>query len=351
MICAIDFGSCWIRSVFRTADQPPRLAMFIEKAEYTVVSDTPMHRQALTSQQIPFAECDGQLMVSGNQAARAQWLSRVPAASLLTEGRVPTDDPPARQMLDVLTEAVLPQPDGRTDVCGIILPGLRDDSGIADHTEEFLCRIIQRRGFQPFVVAPAEAALLASARDTAFSGISIVIGGETTSICVARMGVPIASEIMAVGSNWIDAEIARQFRMQMWDEEGTCYLDLEAVRTWKSGGHVHLRRAGSDRERALARLYAVVFDRIVRSVTTLLESAHVRAVLQQQRLMVLLAGGGALVDGAANLLTDRLAEHSVADRILSVRVPPDAATSPVRGALIATELEVRTLSIAGSEAA
>ncbi len=78
MICAIDFGSSRIRSVFRNPQTPERLTMFSERSEYALLANTEQHRVALERQAVPYAECDQALVVFGNHAARAQWISRVP---------------------------------------------------------------------------------------------------------------------------------------------------------------------------------------------------------------------------------------------------------------------------------
>jgi len=348
MICAIDFGSCWIRTVFRNAANPHRLSMYVEKSEYALIADSETHQKILIEQQIPFAQCEGSLVVVGNNAAKAQWLSRVPCASLLRDGIVPTDDPPARQMLSLLTEAMLPSLFGATNLCAVTVPGLRDGSDQSRKNEEFLCRLVRMRGYIPIVVDPSEAALLATGNDNSFTGISIVIGAETTHIGIARYGMMLASETLAIGSNWIDSEVARHFQAQRWDEAGNVYLDLDNIRQWKEQADVHLQTALGDRERMMSRLYTVVLDRVSRTIAQMLSSAPVHRALQRQRLSVMLAGGATMIDGFVSLLTERFIEHEIAERVQSIRCAPDAATAVVRGALICGELESRALSVEGA---
>jgi hypothetical protein len=203
------------------------LSLFSERSEYALITNTEQHRRSLLDQRIPFAECEGALVVVGNSAEKAQWLSRVPRTPLLVDGNVPADDPPARQMLSVLTEAILPPFPGERNLCVLTIPGLRDGSEQSVKNEEFLCRLVRMRGYQTLVVNPAEAALLASCSDASFTGISIVMGAETTTICISRYGMPLITETIAIGGNWMDTEIARQFHVQVWDEEGNSYLDIE----------------------------------------------------------------------------------------------------------------------------
>lgn len=349
MICAIDFGSCWVRSISRSPGNSERLSMYVEKSEYALISNTEPFRKTLLEQQLPFAECDGSLIVAGNNSAKAAWLSRVPCTPLLSDGSVPSDDPPARQMLNVMVEAMLPPRDGKSNLCGITLPGMIDGSSQTGRSESFLCRLVRMRGYSPVLVRPAEAALLSSGSDIAFTGISIVMGAESTHICIARHGLVISHETLAIGSNWIDTELARQFKIYIWDEDGNSYLDLESVRNWKVSSSVHLRNATGERERMMSRLYTVVLDRISRTVAEMLDSTPVRNMIQKQRLPVILSGGATMLDGFAGLLTDRFIEHEIAKKISAIRSSHDPASAVIRGALICAELEAR--SIASAEAA
>ena len=348
MICAIDFGSCRIRSVFRSLQTPERLTMFSERSEYTLLSNTDQHRAALENLDVPYAECDQALVVFGNHAATAQWISRVPKTALLTDGIVPTDDPPARQMLSLLAESMLPAQSGVNNLCVLTVPGPRDGSDQARKNEAFLSRIVHMHGYRPLVVNAAEAALLATCSDAMFTGVSIVMGAETTTICIARYGIVIAAETIAVAGNWIDTELAKHFRIQTFDEVGNAYLDLEHVRAWKVESDVSLRNAMGDRERMRKRLYTVVLDQVAGIVSQMLASTRVRNSLSRQRLSVILAGGAALIDGFSDLLTEQLIQHDIADRVLSVRIAPDPETAVVRGALIFGELEHRVQTAEGA---
>lgn len=339
MICAIDFGSCRIRSVFRDPQSRGRLMMYSERSEYTLIANTDQHRQTLESDAVPYAECDQALVVFGNYATKMRWLSRVPSTPLLTDGIVPSDDAPARQMLNLLTESVLPKPSRESGICVLTLPGLRDGSNQANKNEAFLCQLVQMRGYTPVVVNSAEAALLATCSDNAFTGVSIVMGAETTSICVARLGVTLACETIAVGGNWIDSEIARQFNVQMFDEAGTAYLDVERVRQWKADQSPHLKNALGEREQALSRLYGVVLERIVRCVAQLQAQTSVQKVLNGQRLSIMAAGGPVKPEGFVTLLTEQLIRQNIAGQILSVKKASDPETAVLRGALIRAELE------------
>ena len=350
MITAIDFGCSRIRAAFRNPQQPGRLSLYAERSEYALIDDNEQHRRTLTDQKIPHAECQNALAVVGNRSADVKWLSRVPTTPLLGDGLVPADDPPARQMLHVLTASMLPAVTGSNNPCAVVVPagsatgGSAEAAILSDRNRNFLSGLVRMQGYSPFVVNAAEAAILATGGETNFTGTSIVVGAETTEICIARFGMPLASVSLPVGCNWIDSEIARQFRIFAWDETGAAYLDLDAVRKWKTNGEVDIHNAIGERERSLAKLFTVMLDQITRSLAQLLATTAVNRVLGRQRLTLMLSGGGARTNGLAGLLTDRLIEHELGDRFIAIRTAVDPEIAVVRGALIFAELEARSIS-------
>ena len=337
MITAIDFGCHAIRSAYRSPNTPDRITMFCERAEYAVLPDTDQFRDALENSQTPFAECENSLVIFGNRAADVGWLSRRPRAAIFCDGCVPSDDAPARQMRNVLVNCLLPKLRDSRRTCVFTVPG----SEHRIRNEQFLSRLILMQGFAPMSIRPTQAALLAAGSESAFSGITVVMGSETTHVSIARHGVELVSSVISAGAEWVDMEMARQFKLQVWDETGVCYLDPEAVRQWKMDADVHLRNAVSEREKMLSRLYGVLLDRVARSIHKLLNDTRVKNDFGDQRLPVLCAGGGSQIAGFASALTERLVDHDIASRIQTVRTADDPSTAILRGLLIHGELEAR----------
>ena len=334
MITALDFGCHSIKSAFRCPDDPRKINLFCERSEYAVLPDTPAHLQALADNLISYAICEDSLVVFGNRASEVRWLSRQPCAPLFTDGRVPREDAPARQILNVLTEALLPTTDEES-FCVFTSPG---GNAQADNNE-FLSRLIRMHGWTPIASTAGNAVMLATGHDTRFTGVSIVVGAESTQVCVSRFGAEVAGETIEVGSNWIDSELAAQFKMKTWDESGDCYLDLEGVRNWKHDSRIQLRNGVDEREKTLSRLYGVVLNRVAKSVHQLLNSITVRSALGGERVSIVCAGGATETAEFAGALTERFVEHDIASEILSVRVAEEPSTAVVRGLLIQGELD------------
>ena len=337
MMTSIDFGCYAIRSATRTQKDRDRINMVAERSEYCILAADADCRNALSSRRISHAECDDALVVFGNQAFQTRWLSRKPCAPLFADGRIPTSDAPARQIISVFTEAILANSDSAPNICCFTAPRGR---GATDNME-FLSRLIRMHGFAPLHCTAATAATLASGHESGFTGVTIVLGAESCEVSVNRLGQEIAADFLDVGSNWIDTEIAQQFQMQTWDEQGNCYLDLESVREWKHDSRIHLRSAVKEREKMLARLYGEVLSRIAASVKRLLQNPAVESALAGEQFVVVCAGGPTQIGGFAGALTERLVEYDVAGRIRSINTVEDASLAVTRGLLIQAELEMR----------
>jgi hypothetical protein len=339
MITALDFGCYAIRSAYRQHPSSRQLTMFCERSEYTLLPNTDRYLTALTESRIPSAQCEDHLVVFGNRAADVSWLSRRPRTALFLEGNVPVDDPPARQILNVLVEAMLPKPDVGQNLCVFTVPGAESRA----KNEAFLAQLIRMRGFRPLHASEGLVTALAAGAESAFTGVAMVMGAETSHVSVVRYGIEIASAIVPVGADWIDMEMARQFKMQTWDDVGERYLDLEAAREWKQGPNIHLRNTIGEREKMLARLYSVALDRITRAMHTLLEHPTVQNKLGSQRISLMCVGGPTQIPGFVSALTERLVEQDIASRVASVTTVTDPSTAVLRGMLIHGELEARRM--------
>ncbi|MEZ6039028.1 MAG: hypothetical protein R3C20_00885 [Planctomycetaceae bacterium] len=341
MITAIDFGCSRIRSVFRNPANPARLNLFVERSEYALIEETEQHHRTLQESNIPYAVCDQSLAVVGNRARDCQWLSQLPLTPLMIDGIVPSNDPPARQMLHLLTAAMLPPADGLTNLCAVVVPNAGIDPQQDMNNRDFLLRLVRMQGYEPFAVSAAEASVLACGASAGFTGISVVIGAESTDICVTRFGMPLASTTLPFGCNQIDTEIAQHFKMFRWSKSGDMFLDMDSVADWKKNGQVSVSKPVGDRERILAGTTSLVLDQIVGGIRDLLRRGPVTAQLAGKRIPILLSGGGSLLNGVSDLLTERLIQQDLASMISAVRLVADPEFAVIRGALIHAELEAR----------
>ena len=165
MIAAIDYGSCWIRSVFSKSADSRATDHAYGAIEYAMMTVIP------PSIAIRWMSCvslmrnvKGSLVVPGNHAEKIQWLSRVPRTPLLSDGcfRGRSAGP---------TNAACDHSGDPSAGFGITTclcnhsPRSERHFVQAAANEEFLCRLIRMNGFRPLVVNPAEAVMLATGSD------------------------------------------------------------------------------------------------------------------------------------------------------------------------------------------
>lgn len=331
MIAAIDFGCYAIRSAVRT----DRITLRSERSEYVILPGKHDYHQTLTERKVPFARCEGSLVAYGNGVDRIDWLSRMPATPLFPGGRLPSADAPARQIIYLMTESLLPAPTQSGMPCCFTTP----DGSESSATAEFLQQLIRMRGYDPIYCPGSHATNLACGADSAFTGISINMGIERSEICVSRLGMVLAKESIDAGAGWIDMELARQTGFHTWDDEGVCYLDIASVREWKQSDNLNLREPGDERARALSRLYGVILDRLAATVRQMLMQEPAAAMTGETRQPVICSGGPVQIPGFAGLLTERFVEQGTASRIASVRIANGPVECVTRGLLIHGELE------------
>lgn len=335
MITAIDFGCHTIRAASGNIERPNVVRGSHERSEYVVLPATDRYQQMLEANQIGYGECEDSFVVFGNKAGQVKWLSRLPSAPLFLDGQIPTADAPARQILNVITAAMLKNVGEPNSLCSFTSPGGRSRPG----NVQFLSKLLTINQQIPLACNATDALILANGHSTQFTGISLVFGAEVCELGINRFGVPVASDVIPIGSNWIDSEMARQSERKVYDASGDCYLDIDSIRAWKIDSKPHLRNSFDEQGRRLSRLYSVVLDRIAASLKRLLQSNNVRSAIGDDRMNLLCGGGAIQIGGFTSCLTEKLVEHGIAENVLSIQCSEDAETAVVRGLLIFGQLE------------
>lgn len=347
MICSLDFGCGTLRSLCRSGGAGSRLQRLEMRSEYSAVPDTALHRRALSDQGVPYAVGEGVLLIVGNDVERTRWLTRIPATPMFPGGRVPCADAPARQLLHILTGCLLPRVTDGENLCVMIAPAAEgrvgEQEGLPSETaggSEFLRRLVEMAGFSAVQLGAAEVALLSVWPDSQYTGVSVVLGAESSSWCLARRGLVQASGWLPAGGNWVDSELAKQLRLHVWDADGAAYLDTARVSSWRRQQSVDVRQPRDEQEHVLSRLVRAVLQQLATVLVQQLE--HTEGLVQALRpVQVVLSGGFAGTSGVPELLAEQLSLLSGGSQRFLVQraVAPDTAV--VRGGLIYGELELR----------
>lgn len=339
MTVSLDFGSREIRSLVKTGVSGGRLRLTTVRAEYVLIPDETAARRMLRDEGLSHAVCGTGLAVFGSGVERAAWLSRCPAIPLFVDGRIPTRDGLARQILGVLVESLLSEPGVWGETCVLSVPGAGLSAELREANGDFLGHLVQMRGYRPLVLGAAELALLAGGRESGFSGVSVVAGAESTSFCVSRQGNVLTEGGIPLGGRWLDSELARECEQWIWDESGERHADTALVEKWRLGlsgvrGPARVALSEAALQRLLIRLTRRLAAGIVESVRL--------AGMHEQTVPVMLAGGLSLMPGFSASLRESLATAAGTGRSFEVRTATDSETVVVRGGMIYGELESRS---------
>jgi hypothetical protein len=334
MSVSLDFGSWEIRSLVRNG-VGGRLRLTTVRSEYFLIPDETAARKMLRDEGLAHAICGSGLAVFGNGVERAEWLSRGPTIPLFADGRIPTHDSLARQILSVLTESVLPEPQVRGATCVVSVPGAGLPQNLQEGNEDFLGHLVQLRGYQPVFLRCAEAVMLAAGAATGFSGVCVAAGAESTACCVARQGRVMAESGIPLAGRWLDSELAREFGEWIWDESGERHANAAGLERWRLGLRRNVSAESPAKHPALARLISLITRRLAAAIRESLRAAAV----DWKTVPVMLAGGLSLMPGFAASLQAELSRDGVTYQLQTVTDPD---TAVVRGGLIYGELASRS---------
>jgi len=336
MSVGLDIGTSQFRCLrCRDAQLVGRSA----KAQFTAVPDASEYRALLAAGQIPFAVCDGALTILGDNAAEYSNLFHVRPQSLLPQGRLPTNDPVARQSLAALVDALLGEPDQSGEMCGVTLPGGESFQSLATSSElEFFSRLIRLRGFFPQVLSAGMAAVLAELSRYGFTGLGLSFGAATSELVVAHRGIELLMCSIPKGGDWLDEQLAQKFGDMIRDEAGEPIRDLAKAEERRRLAERLLSPANDDTDRYLASLHRDLIYSLIRSATFALAS-HPQAIEIPQPLPVVVVGGVSRIAGFEELLRESFELARFPLVIREVRFSTRHDFTVARGCLIHAQLE------------
>lgn len=335
MNAAIDFGSHRIR-VLVCEDE--RLVSRTFRSVFTVLPDSQEQRAVLARLSVPYAVCDSQLAVIGDYSDEVRCVSNLPAVPIFADGQIAADDPPARQILNVLVESMLPE-SRSIESCAIIAPGSFTPG---QGSTEFLEKLVSLRGYRPVPVSAGLATVLAEGAHDRFSAIGISLGAQCCEIALVARGNQIDREIVPKAGEWMDIELARQNSQFVYDRDGQCYLDTDSIPGWKHAEFRSLSRRDSLLEHTLCNLYAEMLSEVANGIEAIVR----RNGVQSGAIPVLCSGGVSRINGFEDALRQAIRSAGMtAEHVGPIRVCPDPMVV-ARGGLIQVALQDATQSAA-----
>jgi hypothetical protein len=337
MSIAFDTGSYRFLSLRRDGG---KLVARSNRSVYSVLPDTVAHQQILQQAGLKFSSCEDGLLLLGDAAHDSSDLFKVRCRPLLPAGRVPKEDPLARQLIGSLTESVLPKAKTPGELCCFTVPGGADLSGESTRPDvEFLLRIIRLQGYQPQIVPASLALVLSQLVENAFTGIGMVFGSSGAEALLAHRGEPICHARVDIGGEWVDEQLsARQKEIGYELETGERFLNTDAVQRRRESVGTSLVLANSAFEQELVSLLHKVVSELIESFMSELALTP-RAASVPTPLPVVCSGGLARTVGFDTLVAEVLREAEFPLDLRKPQIIEDAERSIPRGLLINAELE------------
>ncbi|MEX0725782.1 MAG: hypothetical protein WEB58_16635 [Planctomycetaceae bacterium] len=162
------------------------------RADVVPVGKSPIHRQLLDQLRLNYAECDSHWLLWGELAERYADVFHSACLPLLTDGEVPENQPPIRQMLAYLMEGLLPTAETPNHLCGVAFSQSRSDPRRS--TIDFFTQLINLCGYCVAAVSPAQALALAELSSCRYSGIVLHLGVAVSDFCVMHHGTVLWKE-------------------------------------------------------------------------------------------------------------------------------------------------------------
>ncbi|MCA9026094.1 MAG: hypothetical protein KDA86_12875 [Planctomycetaceae bacterium] len=334
MTIALDLGTRHIRSLRR---EEGRLFGRTNLAEYIALPDTPGHRRLLERAASSFGRCEDSLLVIGEASVELAETLQLPTIPLMPKGRLPVDDPLARQVLASLVDAVMPAARSKGQPCWMTIPG-----AIFEESESperiFFSQLVRLKGFEPLVVSSGRSVILAELGANGFTGLGFDFGAGATRASLAYHGEEIACSVLNKGGHWIDMRLADSEDSVLYDSQGNRYLDFSAITRWKESKLVSVLNPLSEREQRLSLLYEELIGEMLAQLRADVVKQTSIAQLPQP-LPLVCSGGVSRVSGFAGLVEEMLRDTMFPLEISHVRCATEADYTVARGSLILAELE------------
>ena len=331
MSISLDIGTSRLRSLRRDGGALVGRGV---PADFALVADDPIARELLGRSKVAFASGEGEIALVGDAALSHAATFRAVPLRLMPGGLVPTDDPPARQILGTLIESLLPESIESTEPCGLILSA----ASLANTaSREFLSRLVWLRGYRPILISSSHAVALATLSQEGFTGLALSMGAGSCMLSLVHRGRELACVGEPCGTDWIDSRLAAGDRRYIHDAAGERYLDTEAARRHREAMSDPLTRPVDDFAARVAECYRDLLLGMAKELGSRMREERLGPF--SSPLAVVCAGGGTRAGGFASLFSAALAAADLPMAVDPVRVAPLDDYLVARGGLIHADLE------------
>ncbi|MBL8848084.1 MAG: hypothetical protein JNG89_00280, partial [Planctomycetaceae bacterium] len=265
-------------------------------------------------------------------------LLHIPRLPVLPAGRLPDDDPVGRQLAAAIFDSLLPEPLIHGEVCAITLPLVLPEPVTKTKEWQFFSRLARLRGFRPIPADACTAAALSGLGHARFTGLALVIDATASGLALFHHGAEVLRTTIPLGGDWIDEHLARKTERLVWDMDGACYVDVEAILRWKRERAPNLHAPQSDEVQMLAYIYEQLLADLLKAFATECEKTAGLDTLRGP-FSISCCGAATMPAGFPQLLANRIERARLPFDVDELRSPDDGEYAVARGALILAEIE------------
>ena len=283
------------------------------------------------------------MLVIGQSALELAETLQVPTIQLMPGGRLPVEDPLARQVIASLIDALLPPAATNGQICWMTVPGaVSTDVDSPERT--FFSQLVRLKGFEPCVVSTGRCVILAELGANGFTGMGIDFGASAVRASLARHGQEVAHSLLQRGGQWLDTRLSDSEGSVLFDAQGNQYLDFAAITRWKESRLVSVLNPLSEREQKLALLYEeLIGETLAKFRVDIVQQTSIANL--PQPLPLVCTGGVSRIAGFQGLMEELLRDTMFPLEVSDVRCASDADYAVARGSLILAELEETAVPI------
>lgn len=309
---------------------------------YIAMPPDDAEKRLLERARIPYAMCEGSTIVFGRHAEELAPMLHVPRLPVLPGGHLPEDDPVGRQLAAGIFESLMPEPLLRGEMCALTMPLSLSADVESTREWKFFAQLARLKGYEPLAVNVCVAAALDGLGHAGFSGLSLFVDSTASGLSLIHRGESVVEAVVPCGADWIDEHLARKTERLVWDMDGECYVDLDAISRWKKEQSPNLHAPQNDDVQLLAYIYEQLLKDLLARFADACRDCDVVATFRQSSIM-LCGGAATTLAGFPQLLADQLRQTPLPMPVSELRSPDEPDFAVVRGGLIRAETESTTL--------